>query len=454
LTKYGTSSLQAWEKHPIRVLKNKTSLIQAALLLQNCALLSGADSYLSDAGQMQNRAVKCAASIKLHETQHRTKHLGLSKAFDCYSSWQSWLSTEEKIRTVLALYYQDAELATVYHRPPLLDHGPSKVSQAAPDHVFTAPFSGYGSTSSNFTHMSNGSSWSLCTELTSIIASITEARLQKKLSLQRVERFENALQVLYHELLRVIANDCDDLLALRVLWHSAFLPLYTSFSVIRKCLSQDMSKLDEADRDYITEWATSSAGQRCVLHAVAIKQFIEDMPASNVQPLHVPRTVLFAAVSLICFIRYGSFDVKRLEESVPGEPLLQHLGQVRTSPNLLLADLDPCAKTGRPAPIKVNAALHGLIEVLERNGHWKVCDIFAAGLREVVEREPEQKLPQEIFRTAPRLLRANHNSKQGELHKHSIPTRSVTDLVSTEADAVPSHEHDDRHVNLRACRHC
>lgn len=166
--------------------ENKTSLIQAALLLQNCALLSGADSYLSDAGQMHNRAVMCAAGIRLHETQHRTQHLGLSKAFDCYSSWQSWLSTEEKIRTVLALYYQDAELATVYHRAPLLDHGPSKVPQAAPDHLFTAPFPGYGSTSSNLTQLSNGSSWSLCTKLTSIIASITEARLQKKLSLQRV----------------------------------------------------------------------------------------------------------------------------------------------------------------------------------------------------------------------------------------------------------------------------
>lgn len=97
-------------------------MIQAVILVQTCALLFGADSYLSDAGQMHSKVVSCAASIRLYEVQHGIRHPGANKAADCHSSWQSWLSTEEKIRTVLALYRRDAELATVYHRPPLLDH--------------------------------------------------------------------------------------------------------------------------------------------------------------------------------------------------------------------------------------------------------------------------------------------------------------------------------------------
>lgn len=215
-----------------------------------------------------------------------------------------------------------------------------------------------------------------------------------------------------------------------------------------------MSKLDEADRDYTVKWALSSAGQRCVLHVVAIKQFMDDMPASNIQPLHVPRTLLFAAVCLLCFVKYGSFDVEQLEISCSQEPPLQHLGQIRVSPGLLLADLDLCAETGRPAPTKVNAVLHGLIDILDRNGYWMVCHIFAAGLREAIEREPEQVMPQKFLRTAPQLLRANHNTKQAKLGKHLISPIGGVDAMDVEADAVASHDGDRQDVDLLACRRC
>lgn len=121
--------------------ETKTSVIQAAILVQTCALLSDADSYLSDAGQMHSKIVSCVASIRLYAVQHEIRHPGAVKAADCHSSWQSWLSTEEKSRTVLALFHQDAELAAVYHRPPLLDHHPSHIVYTAPDDLFTAPTS-------------------------------------------------------------------------------------------------------------------------------------------------------------------------------------------------------------------------------------------------------------------------------------------------------------------------
>lgn len=215
--------------------ETKTLVIQAAILVQTCALLSSAHSYLSDAGQMHSKVVSCAASIRLYEVQHGIRHPGASKAADCHSCWQSWLSTEEKIRTVLALYHQDAELATVYHRPPLLDHRPSKVPQSAPDYLFTASTPDHWAASFIRRNLRETSSWSISTKVASIIAAVTEARLQSKLTLQRVTRLKKVLQAIYEELLQLITDDSDDLLALRVFWHSAFLLLYTSFNIIKKC---------------------------------------------------------------------------------------------------------------------------------------------------------------------------------------------------------------------------
>jgi len=103
------------------------------------------------------------------------------------------------------------------------------------------------------------SSWLVLVKIASIIAAITEARLYGTLSLRRVTRLEQALQDIYAEhLLSTI--DMVDLLALKVYWHSAFLSLYSSFTILKKCLSKSVNELDEADRDYISQWAMSDAG--------------------------------------------------------------------------------------------------------------------------------------------------------------------------------------------------
>ena len=177
---------------------------------------------------------------------------------------------------------------------------------------------------------------------------------------------------------------------------------------------------------------------------------MNQLPASQLHPLHVPRTILFAIACLFCFIKFGFFDVNHLNSSEAREPYFLHLGHFGTSAGSLLNDLDICAQSGRAAPVKVNTALHALIDILERNRYWKTSETFAASLREVVDSEPEQEIPRDVFQVTTQLSRAGNGIQLNEVDLDQNYATSTIKVV----DAATSDEVARQNVAPPVCQRC
>lgn len=292
-----------------------TTLLQAAVLVQCSILFSEVTMQLKDAYKLHGLVVACAQQFKLFDTSNSSGVRGSVYSTKYTSTWKRWYTSEETIRTMLMLYILDAELSITQGHKPLLDHGPAKVPQALSDTLFLATTAENWLVLYDEDEASQKSCLTAYCKLESIAAAIFEARIDDLLTEQRTLRIEKRLQELYTEYLSDTKFQSNDKMGLILLWHLCFLSLSTTSSVLNRTLSHNLSELDKADQDYILDWSRSTAGQRSMLHALAIKQIVVESPMIQEPPLHFPQAVFVAALCIFCFIKFGSFPIDDLAKS-------------------------------------------------------------------------------------------------------------------------------------------
>ncbi|KAL4911124.1 hypothetical protein BDW74DRAFT_172578 [Aspergillus multicolor] len=227
---------------------------------------------------------------------------------------------------------------------------------------------------------------------------------------------------------------------LRILWHSLFISLFTNFNRLELAIGREgpHHALQDGHREYVREWAgaastpasvfanTTSHGARAVLHASCILRALEATPLRVEPPIHVPRVLFRAALVCFCYARDGgssshgngngngngngchlrprqgaNSDINAHREAqLPGFPELDvlardgglgpsldihiHMVGSRGSVSHGQGHQNPsCPPQQRwAAPSRESAAVtfRGLVDVLQRVGHWGVSRSYAAVL--------------------------------------------------------------------------
>lgn len=399
------------------------SYVQAAILLQYGSLLSGEDLYLVDVVRFHSTIVAHAAELHLHEVQQsQFCEVAAERVF-----WVEWIRKEEIIRSIVALFILDAELSIIHNHKPLLDHNLLKKPRASSDNLFSATSEEEWVQNKSDTTTTR-SQLNVYSDIDSIIAATCEARLNKTLDDRRIARFEARLTTLYAADLQRTPGLKDENLYLRILWHTAYLSLSCSFQILKRSFIANRIRLPDNDQQYVSDWASDWAAQRCVLHAICIRNLIMSCSAAFEPPLYVTRALYLGAICTFIFLEYGETSLLEAEVLYCSE-----LSLCQQEPSLLLREFDLDADNGRPLPAAYNDTLQSMVDMLHRSGCWPLGEILASGLQEVINAAPQSSLPKSL---APYLAPPDSiSNNKGKRKLHEM----LTDL---DDPALPRTEND------------
>ncbi len=395
------SIINNWEQLMSRGPDETLAMIQAALIGQTFGLLSGQAKHLALVDAFHGTVISWARRAKLFQTQH----FSFSDDQDLDSRWKSWIRTEEKIRVALGLRIHDAEIASLLHHEALLASA-SRLSHASSDVLFFASsaqewFSLYrDNVAYPVTPTSEGSPGSVLPEvlqqrlmlipihchftiytaLEDVASAIIEARINGSLSPGFADKIEQCLIASYRQHLHTPQSELIRSAA-RILWHYLFITLHSDLNLLERAIGRDGPDLDASDQAKVYEWANSSSAKRCAAHAIMIKKNLESFPLTSEPAMHVPRTMFSGAICLFCYSKYGDSGAGN-DVSATRFPELQLLDA--DIPSLLRE-----AKSGSSGDVEIGP-LCGLVDLLQRIGHWEISRTFASILGALLQAESGQ----------------------------------------------------------------
>lgn len=225
----------------------------------------------------------------------------------------------------------------------------------------------------------------------------------------------------------------------RMLWHISFISLYSSFERLKKILGQDLTELSEDDQAYISEWANSSGGLRCVFHATAIKRIAERQLFMQKAAFFIPRTLLQAIVVLLAFTRYGSLDNKTMSTDMSGRdfPELKLAG---FDFRIALFDLEISISTGRTMNALYNTALHTLVDIMGRQGFWNISEIFASGVYDLLAQLAPGSIYIDCFTLNPSTNRQQNVDAETTVSRSDLQIVEISDHRTALSNQVPLAE--------------
>lgn len=173
---------------------------------------------------------------------------------------------------------------------------------------------------------------------------------------------------------------------LPILWHSIFFSLYANIDHLELVIGKE--GFDEAQRhvDCVRDWASSSDGQRCALHAALI---LRELGLENLRtepPLHVPRIIFRAALIWFCYIKFGVDTAVNLRQTVE----FPELSGIGINSETLLFEANGF-KLFRPT-ISESSTFCGLVDILPRIGHWGTCRLFNSILKLLLPEVKEDEM--------------------------------------------------------------
>ena len=387
--------LAHWEKLIRRGPEETFAMIQAALLGQTFGLLSGQPKHLAVVDAFHGTVISWARRAKLFQAQH--SHLPDHQ--DLQNKWTSWVRTEEKIRVALGLRIHDAEIANLLHHETLLP-STSKISHATSDALFfvSSPqewLSLYresvrypatpsleespGSAFPDVLHhrllsIPPHCQFTIYAGLEDISSAIIEARINGSLTTAFMDKVQQCLIACYRQHLHGVQFE-----PLRtggmILWHFLFITLHSDLNLLERSVGRDGPNLDASDLVQVHGWVNSSSAKRCAAHAIMIKKNLDSFPLASEPAMHVPRAMFSSAICLFCYSKYGNGS-----NAVSVE-----------FPELQLLDADVSAllreaKSGSSADVEMGA-LCGLVDMLQRIGHWEISRTFASILGVLLQTE-------------------------------------------------------------------
>ncbi|KAJ5620589.1 hypothetical protein N7510_004573 [Penicillium lagena] len=387
--------LASWESFLSQSRPDALSMVQAAILGQTYAILSGNPKYLILADVLHGTVAAWAREAnRLGSICQRSRDL--TDDTDLEENWHQWIDSEQRARAQVALNIHDAELAALLHHQPIRNHRFRQHPRLAPDSLFAAPTaSKWATLDRNFLQTQGEDpiyprpSRSPYTFPDRDRAShFTAYGLLESINARLVDAKQS------HEFDHIVCQDISNLLidwwktyhtpnqepfCLPVLWHSIFIALYADLDLLEQAIGRDGDTLTLEALAPVHKWASSLNASRCLVHACLIAQYLERMSLSVEPAIHVPRALFSASLTYLCVARYAPKHVISAEAFV--SPEIKLLGEearqgVCSSENSqrgggsVVADLDH---------------LYRLIDLLQRGGRWGISQAFASVLSAALE---------------------------------------------------------------------
>ncbi|KAL3466087.1 hypothetical protein BJX64DRAFT_296459 [Aspergillus heterothallicus] len=382
--------LVSWESILSQSSSNALSMVQAAVLGQTFAILSGNSKALVLADVLHGTVMAWARESDKNTRQvpHSPESLDLASA-DLEEQWGRWVEHEQRRRVEIALNIHDAELANLMHHEPLRKHRLAQYPHISTDELFAAPtalrwaelYKESSTQELTFIVRDNvlrttvtNSNFSAYAVLESINALVIEARHSRTLDEHESRRFSNILMQWWRFYINHFPLDRNCPFNLPVLWHLAFISIYANIDLLEQASGRDGTKTASSSIPLIRSWAASPDSSRCLVHALLIQRYLEQMRVSSEPAIHVPRGLFTAALAWFCFTRVGggnAIDVQAFDA-----PELQLVG-VFTGPHDLRGQ-----SVGEAADV---GHLHRLIDLLGRFRRWGISETFSSVLCAVLE---------------------------------------------------------------------
>ncbi|KAL3455995.1 fungal-specific transcription factor domain-containing protein [Aspergillus heterothallicus] len=400
--------LSSWESYMSERGTGFTPMIQAALIGQTFGLLSGRQKDLFIAQTFHGTLVAWARRYGMFGPKRATDSISLDEVLHRpQKAWRTWAQAEERNRIAAALHIHDIEIAELFVTDPYLRHSPPKRPVLCNDEIWNA------STAEAWSrlmvqHLSSMQGAEVHThspsppqstsqlqsylELEAFSASIMEGRTQTAgnqagdgSSLDEIDgKLISSLITFYSTHLKPYhQREKPDPLSLLALWHGVFISLSADTDSLELAIGREGAHQARSHRivAYICAWANSSRGQRAAIHAALILRHLEQLSLATEPAIHVPRVVFRAAIVWYCYTKYHDHAHPAVDrmESVPEFPELREM-KVNCRQVLFSAN---GWKTGsaRRSVMAESTTYGGLVDLLQRMGHWGLSKRLAGILR-------------------------------------------------------------------------
>lgn len=386
--------LADWDRLIRRGPEEALAMVQASIIGQTFALLSGQAKYLSIVDAFHGTIISWARRMKIFQIQHAL----LSDDLDLDKSWKIWVHNEEKIRVALGLRIHDAEIASILRHETLLPSA-SRMTQVANDTLFAAQSAQewvvlYKEKSNQSTYtpqrqsglvfpqnlhhrlMSHEkpSQFTIYTVLEDVCCEVIEARINESLTVASVTSVQECLLLFFEQYLRPSQSE-PWRNGIRILWHYLFILLHSDMDLLERSIGRDGPDLDATDLSAVQDWAKSASAKRCVAHAIMIKRNLEDFPLSSEPAIHVPRCAFSSIICLFCYAKYSDGG----NDSPLDFPEFQFFSTA-------VASLLKEAKGSSSLDIGLSP-LYGFVDLLQRIGHWGISRTLASLVEVMLQAE-------------------------------------------------------------------
>ncbi|KAK6826789.1 hypothetical protein RU639_004513 [Aspergillus parasiticus] len=387
--------LASWESILSRSRSNALSMVQAAVLGQTFAILSGRPKALVLADVLHGTVMAWARESNRNAQQvlHDPPSPDTSGC-NLEEQWMQWIDQEQRRRVEIALDIHDAELASLLHHDPLRKHRLSQYHRGISDALFAAPtasrwaelFQTTAAQSLTFDISDDPlqatvpcSKFSAYGVLDSINAHVIEARRSNTLDKHESRHLSNTLMRWWRIYTTHFSLDAEeDPFNLTVLWHLVFMGIYADIDLLEQASGREGANSASTSAPLVRSWATSQDASRCLVHALLMQRYLERMRVSSEPAIHVPRALFTAALAWFCFTHVGGGHT--IDASAFDAPEIKLVGGFTNPHDLqrqLLGD----------ATFSNVSHLHRLTDLLTRFGRWGISQAFSTALCAALESE-------------------------------------------------------------------
>jgi hypothetical protein len=371
------------------------SLLQAALTCQTFGMSSGNSKDLCEAEALHGAVIAWSHQAGLFRN---AMVFNTESEVDLEASWKTWAHVEQRIRVSHLLHIHDAKLAMIFHHEPFLQHNTDRLPACYHDEVFAAVSAAawqqafttrvderihpqVSALQPDISHKfkTRGSILYSLSYLSSVIGSIQEFRLSGS-SNHEIKQFRQQLLIWYRENHEQPKTQDSMRISLLIVWHAAFLSLYTDFDLLQQFIGRDGVSSAELARSQARLWASSLDAQRSVIHSLLILQHTEAFPISFEPHPHISMALFQSATVIYCYFQlrphpetgnalsWSTLVIPELQEI--NLPWFRRLQQLLSS----AASFSPGT-----------SIIHKLIDILRRIGHWGISQIYASILETMIQ---------------------------------------------------------------------